>query len=196
MIMYIYITPRWISSVKIMKLIYLLPVLISTNFSKLGDQYYMNIITNVWHFLPLNPSLTSKACRHHRRRDLVSCMYPDSKAHGANMGPTWVLSAPDGPHVGPMNLAIRVCNSRFIHINTQTNSTGMNPEASLQDICLSFIPWLLWHSNVVAKSLSFYRFIKFTGLATKADNRCLYDYSSVAAKYTQLGRHLMQSFTE
>ena len=34
--------------------------------------------------------------------------YPDSKVHGANMGPTWVLSAPDGPHVGPMNLAIRV----------------------------------------------------------------------------------------
>ena len=33
---------------------------------------------------------------------------PDSKVHGANMGPTWVLSAPDGPHVGPMNLAIRV----------------------------------------------------------------------------------------
>ena len=31
---------------------------------------------------------------------------PDSKAHGANMGPTWVLSAPDGPQVGPMNLAI------------------------------------------------------------------------------------------
>ena len=23
------------------------------------------------------------------------------------MGPTWVLSAPDGSHVGPMNLAIR-----------------------------------------------------------------------------------------
>ena len=31
----------------------------------------------------------------------------DSEVHGANMGPTWVLSAPDGPHVGPMNLAIR-----------------------------------------------------------------------------------------
>ena len=26
----------------------------------------------------------------------------------ANMGPTWVLSAPGRPHVGPMNLAIRV----------------------------------------------------------------------------------------
>ena len=23
------------------------------------------------------------------------------------MGPTWVLSAPDGPHIGPMNLANR-----------------------------------------------------------------------------------------
>ena len=33
---------------------------------------------------------------------------PDSTVHGANMGPTWVLSAPDGPHVGPMNLVIRV----------------------------------------------------------------------------------------
>ena len=34
-------------------------------------------------------------------------MTPDSKVQGANMEPTWVLSAPDGPHVGPMNLAIR-----------------------------------------------------------------------------------------
>ena len=30
------------------------------------------------------------------------------QVHGSNMGPTWVLAAPDGPHVGPMNLAIRV----------------------------------------------------------------------------------------
>ena len=32
---------------------------------------------------------------------------PDSKVHWANMGPTWVLSAPDAPLVGPINLAIR-----------------------------------------------------------------------------------------
>ena len=31
---------------------------------------------------------------------------PDSKVHGASMGPTWVLSAPNGTHIGPMNLAI------------------------------------------------------------------------------------------
>ena len=36
---------------------------------------------------------------------ICSCI-PDSKVHGANMGPTCVLSAPGGPHVGPMNLAI------------------------------------------------------------------------------------------
>ena len=38
----------------------------------------------------------------------ISTISPDSKVFGANMGPTWVLSAPDVPHVGPMNLAIRV----------------------------------------------------------------------------------------
>ena len=39
-------------------------------------------------------------------RSRASATIPDSKVHVANMGPTWVLSAPDGPHVGPMNLAI------------------------------------------------------------------------------------------
>ena len=39
---------------------------------------------------------------------LLGGLYPDSKVHGANMGPTWVLSAPEGPHDGHMSLAIRV----------------------------------------------------------------------------------------
>ena len=30
----------------------------------------------------------------------------DSKIHGANMEPTWALSAPDGRFVGPMNLVM------------------------------------------------------------------------------------------
>ena len=34
------------------------------------------------------------------------------------MGPTWVLSAPDGPHVGPMNLDIRVLH---IPVEWRTN---------------------------------------------------------------------------
>ena len=40
--------------------------------------------------------------------DAIWHHYPDSKIHGANMGPAWVLSALGGSHVSPMNLAIRV----------------------------------------------------------------------------------------
>ena len=32
---------------------------------------------------------------------------PDSKVHGANMGPIWGRHDPGGPYVGPMNFAIR-----------------------------------------------------------------------------------------
>ena len=41
---------------------------------------------------------------------------PDSKVHGANMGPPWSLSATDGSHVGPMSLAIWV--TRLTGFNT------------------------------------------------------------------------------
>ena len=39
---------------------------------------------------------------------------PDNKVHGPNMGPNWVLSAPDGPHDGPMNLAISDKNEAIL----------------------------------------------------------------------------------
>ena len=45
----------------------------------------------------------------------ISLKNPDSKVHGDNMGPTWVLSPPDGPHVGSLNLAIRVCSQAASH---------------------------------------------------------------------------------
>ena len=48
-------------------------------------------------------------------RSMLSCTCPDSRIHGANMGPTWLLSAPDGPHVGPMNLALRVYTPGLLH---------------------------------------------------------------------------------
>ena len=35
---------------------------------------------------------------------------PDSKVHGANMGPIWGREGPGGPHVGPMNFAIWVAS--------------------------------------------------------------------------------------
>ena len=38
----------------------------------------------------------------------VSWRSPDSKVHGANIGPIWGRQDPGGPHVGLMNLAIWV----------------------------------------------------------------------------------------
>ena len=40
---------------------------------------------------------------------------PDSKVHGANMGPIWGRQDPGGPHVGPMNFAIwdTFCDSQW-----------------------------------------------------------------------------------
>ena len=36
----------------------------------------------------------------------VLCDNPDSKVHGANMGPIWARQDPGGPDVGPMSFAI------------------------------------------------------------------------------------------
>ena len=36
-------------------------------------------------------------------------MCPDSKVHGANMGPIWGRQDPGGLHGGPINFAIWVC---------------------------------------------------------------------------------------
>ena len=53
--------------------------------------------------------------------------YPDSKIHGANMGPTCVLSVPGGSHVGPMNFAFWICLSRQISrkINVKLLATAI-----------------------------------------------------------------------
>ena len=50
--------------------------------------------------------ITSKLHLNTNRVHISWDVFPDSKVHGANVGPTWVLSVPDGPHVGPMNLVI------------------------------------------------------------------------------------------
>ena len=72
-----------------------------------------HLISNIkfaadWSPLAHDPRIFSLMKIHFGSSPDVVKHYPNSKVHGANMGPTWVLSAPDGPHVGPMNLAIRV----------------------------------------------------------------------------------------
>ena len=36
----------------------------------------------------------------------IACSLPDSKIHGADVGPNWGRQDPGGLHVGPMNFAI------------------------------------------------------------------------------------------
>ena len=45
---------------------------------------------------------------HHNRLNTNWDNFPDSKVHGATMGPTWGWQDPGGPHVGQVNLAIYV----------------------------------------------------------------------------------------
>ena len=48
--------------------------------------------------------------------------FPDSKVHGANMGPIWGRHDPGGPHVGPMNFVIwvhRILLAKFSHEETK-----------------------------------------------------------------------------
>ena len=80
--------------------------------------------------------------------DCITLCYPDSKVHGANIGPTWVLSDPDVPHVGPMNLAIRVPNELTFSFadSTATNQS----EVLLENVCQT--TWFLcvfqkWHDE-------------------------------------------------
>ena len=42
---------------------------------------------------------------------------PDSKVHGANMGPIWGRQDPGGPHVGPMNFAIWDVSNGALFLN-------------------------------------------------------------------------------
>ena len=50
------------------------------------------------------------------------CMsFPDSKVHGANMGPILGRQAPGGPHVGPMNFVIWVVYALKQYDNTKDN---------------------------------------------------------------------------
>ena len=71
----------------------------------------------------------------------------DSKVHGAHMGPTWVLSAPDGPHVGPMNLAIRDNFATDDFDNLQTSY-----DTSTTQITLSCCSFSLWRHQMETRS--------------------------------------------
>ena len=57
----------------------------------------------------------------------VHSSIPNSKVHGAYMGPTWGRQDPGGPHVGPMKLAIRDVNTMRLGWDGRRVFTGFVP---------------------------------------------------------------------
>ena len=70
---------------------------------------------------------------------------PDSKVHGAHLGPTWVLSVPGGPPVGPMNLAIRdPCHT---HYDEQSDTLSSQLSELLKHVFLFQYPVHIWQMS-------------------------------------------------
>ena len=73
----------------------------------------------------------------------------DSKVRGSNMGPTWVLSAPGGPHVDPMSLAIRVVSHNtwtepwpwHLSVDTRTPYCIRHPPSGTRPPCTPHKNW-------------------------------------------------------
>ena len=80
------------------------------------------------------------------RMGLWKRVTPDSKVHGANMGPTWVLSDPGAPHVGPINLALRA------HLNITNYAKLFSIGLSALSAQLYFMlinTWVAWDSFIL-----------------------------------------------
>ena len=109
-------------------------------------------------------------------RIVVVCSWihiPDIKVHGANMGPTWVLSAPDGPHIGPMNFDIRGAPFGKALYMAELASYCWTSTIRFRDILLSFQTKYLINQNVHARSKwkQYTLFVKF-GKHFLFDNYC------------------------
>ena len=110
------------------------------------------------------------------RCPMIQCQaYPESKVHVANMGPTWVLSDPDGSHIGPMNLAIRVvllhsqdykswvCND--LHMadcicSSHIHLRGYNwlPSVWCWGVILATVKIIYWYHSIYNYQLSYVNF--------------------------------------
>ena len=86
--------------------------------------YNLTLNSSLWMFLRFGLTWRTerfivRICSGSFSNYLVSNRIPDNKVHGANMGPTWVLSSLGGPHVGPMKLAIWDGLQRACYKNNQ-----------------------------------------------------------------------------
>ena len=102
---------------------------------------------------------------------------PDSKVHGANMGPTRVLSAPDGPHVGPMSLAIRgvvpLHHCQFYSKSSQWTS-HISPAWTRYGVCYLGLIYLYSTSVILVISLRKLHVVYAKFMKEELQNRRVY----------------------
>ena len=89
------------------------------------------------------------------------------------MGPTWVLSAPDGPHVGPMNLVIRV--NKILHPSNNTSNA---------------LAGLLWIFSQTAKTF------KATSIRHRSDMKMWDHYNDVIMSVMRIKSPASWLFTQ
>ena len=84
----------------------------------IATQY--KIIQMSWYYIHITVMLYE--CHRNSNHRQLECLFstPDSKFHGANMGPIWGRQDPGGPHVGPINFAIW----DLLHANIKCHITG------------------------------------------------------------------------
>ena len=87
---------------------------------------------------------------------------PDSKVHGANIGPIWGRQDPGGPHVGPMIFAIFGCYAydqiSFQRISEPISTLYKDDNSRYRDSyikkqCPSDLHRRKWHDRVIAREL-------------------------------------------
>ena len=88
----------------------------------------------------------------------------DSKVHWANMGLTWVLSAPGWPHVSPMNLAIRWWSLEQGMLSPLLALCEGNPSVTAW-----YISWHAWLNSMHQWWVAFINWILF--VCVRADSR-------------------------
>ena len=86
---------------------------------------------------------------------------PDSKVHGANMGPIWGRQDPGGPHVGPVNFAIWDMSLWKLSLHVFTHFTETN-----------HFPQQLPHNWHFAESIRKNKSSKYTCVDTLSMEHC------------------------
>ena len=79
--------------------------------------------------------------------------YPDSKVFVANMGPIWVLSAPGGPHVGPMKIVIWVVFLEYSDLSIRIVAYALSKMSKIMQVVTSKLKFEWQYLNVDTMAL-------------------------------------------